>query len=148
MDLTILCAECKNYFLKNGRDDLHSGEFIIDAGSITPLDFIKPGQYFRISGSVSNDRVISNTADDLALLTPETFTGAIWAMYVPPDFVQLAKDVYNWNDRYSEAVNSPYQSESFKGYSYSKRSGGADGINWQSNFRNRINMYRKVNYPL
>ena len=152
MDITIYCLECKNFFLNNSRKDIHTGTFVISAGAISPVDFLVPGQYFRIVGSKLNDRVICNNADDLSLLRDETFTGAIWDMSVPPAFIELCNDVNAWrtkNDNPESAAMSPFSSESFGGYSYSKGGGststGGAATVWQDVFRPRFNAFRRIN---
>ena len=141
--LTELCQELRNWF------DLerYFGEFTIEGGQITvPDGSLQDGQYFRIIGSVFNDGVHVYGEE----LIDEVFKGAIWAMAVPPSVIALSKEIDDWNAKYADAVSSPYQSESFGGYSYSKRSGGsgsgnsADGINWQNNFASRLNKWRKI----
>jgi glycosyltransferase involved in cell wall biosynthesis len=51
-------------------------------------------------------------------------------------------------DEYADKLNSPYSSESFGGYSYSKASGtdnhGNDVTSWQSKFASRLNHWRKI----
>lgn len=144
--LTELCQELRNWF------DLerYFGEFTIEGGQITvPDGSLQDGQYFRIIGSVFNDGV-HLYGDETDVLTDEVFKGAIWAMAVPPSVIALSKEIDDWNEKYADAVSSPYQSESFGGYSYSKRSGGSgsgnisDGINWQNNFASRLNKWRKI----
>lgn len=144
--LTELCQELRNWFDR----ERYFGEFTIANGSIiVPDDSLQDGQYFRIIGSVFNDGVhVYGTEADT--LTDEVFKGAIWAMAVPPSVIALSKEIDDWNEKYADAVSSPYQSESFGGYSYSKRSGGSgsgnisDGINWQNNFASRLNKWRKI----
>ena len=152
MDITIYCQECKNFFLKNGVNDIHRGTFVIENHTITPLDFLIPEQYFYISGSKLNDRVICNNAADLSLLRDETFTGAIWDMSVTPAFIELCGDVNAWrekNDNPESAAMSPFSSESFGGYSYSKGGGssstGGAATVWQDVFRPRFNAFRRIN---
>ena len=84
--LTELCAELKNYFLRDREADIHYGEYEISGGSID-LPFLLDGQYFRIVGSVLNDGVYQYPVGGLA---DEEFTGAVWAMAVPPAVVALA----------------------------------------------------------
>jgi hypothetical protein len=65
-------------------------------------------------------------------------------MAVPKAVIELANDIEKWVNDYSN-VNSPYQSESFGGYSYSKASGTNGGaITWQDAFSKRLNMYRRI----
>ena len=136
--LTEVCAEIRNYFVK----DIHNGTFEIVGGKITPLDFIQENQYFRIVGSVFNDGVYKNTAD--LKLTNEVFCGAVWSMAVPPSVVDLAAEIKKYNES-DEAKPSAYQSESFGGYSYSKATdeNGAP-MGWKKVFASRLNKYRRI----
>ena len=135
--LTEICAEIRNYFeVPNGR---HFGTFTISGGSIAPLDFLQEGQYFRIVGSVFNDGVYQYPAE----LKDEVFEGAVWAMRLPPAVIALAAEIEAYND--SDAGKaSPYTSESFGGYSYTKAT-DANGapIGWQKAFASRLNRWRK-----
>ena len=137
--LTELCAELRNYFeVPNGR---HFGKFTISGGSIAPLDFLQEGQYFRIVGSVFNDGVYQYPATSL---TDEVFEGAVWAMAVPPTLIALAAEIKAYNE--SDAGNaSPYTSESFGGYSYTKATDASGApIGWQKAFASRLNKWRKL----
>lgn len=130
-----------NYFIH----DKFAGEFSISEGTLT-LD-LQEGQYFKIIGSVFNDGVHQYPAEEL---TDETFTGEIWAMAVPPSVVALAGEITEWVAKYGEAANSPFSSESFGGYSYSKGSGtnkdGSSGnpSDWRKVFGSRLNHWRKI----
>lgn len=138
--LTELCAELRNYFLVPGG--IHTGSFKISGGSIAPLDFLQDGQYFRIVGSVFNDGVHQYPAIGLI---DEEFAGAVWAMAVPPCVVALADEIDAFC-RSDAAKVTPYASESFGGYSYT-RATGADGLplRWQSVFSKQLNKYRRMN---
>lgn len=140
--LAELCAELKNYFLRNQSEDIHNGLFTISDGSID-LPFLLDGQYFRIVGSVMNDGVYQYPVSELA---DETFSGSIWAMAVPPAVIALAAEIDGWNKANAEALASPYQSESFGGYTYSKgnSSSGTGGYDWRDQFSNRLNKYRRL----
>lgn len=147
--LTEVCANIKNYFLRSDTDIIRR-TFTITSGT-APLDSLLEGQYFRIVGSVLNDGVWQNTAEDLANLRPETFTGQIWTMSVPRDFEDLCNDINAWRDKNEgvESANmSPFNSESFGGYSYSKggssATGGGSAVTWQNQFRARLNTYRRI----
>lgn len=140
--LTELCAELKNYFLRDQSKDIHSGTYEIIGGSIE-LPFLLDGQYFRIVGSVLNDGVYCYPAGGLA---DETFEGAIWAMAVPPAVVDLAYEIDNWEKDNAETLSSPYTSESFGGYSYSKASGanGSGAYSWRDQFAGRLAKWRRL----
>ncbi|MBQ7932580.1 MAG: hypothetical protein IJ334_16410 [Clostridia bacterium] len=141
MNLTELCAHLRNWFV---RDDSgkHIGTYSVIAGELE-LPFLAQGQYFRIIGSVFNDGVWQYPA----VLTDETFEGAVWAMAVPLDVISLLSDIDAWEEKYREAAESPYQSESFGGYTYTKAGGtGGDsgGVTWQTVFKSRLNRWRKL----
>lgn len=136
--LTEVCAELRNYFVVS----IHEGKYTINGGKIAPLDFIQENQYFRIVGSVFNDGVYENTAD--LVLTDEIFSGAIWAMSCPPDFIALAEDIKKYNES-DEAKPSAYTSESFGGYSYTKATDGNGApIGWKKVFASRLKPYRRI----
>lgn len=153
--LSILCNYLNNYF-DRGRDKL-IGTVIIANHSITNDKFIsaiQDGQYYRIAGSVFNDGVHKYDASlsDMGL-KDETFNGSIWLMAIPDEVIDLANDIEAWNTMYGAvdgANMSPYQSESFGGYSYSKAStgggenGGGTSITWQDAFKSRLSSWRKL----
>ena len=142
--LSQLCKEINNWF----QYEYHFGNFKIEGGQLTDFDTImKEGQYFRIVGSVLNDGVYEWPASDLK---DEEFEGAVWLMAVPPDVIELDKKIDEWKEKYatvdSQAL-SPYQSESFGGYSYSKGSGGEGSGKtgkWQGVFASELSRWRKL----
>jgi hypothetical protein len=128
-----------NWFLV----EIHEGTFTVENGSIA-LPFLQTNQYFRICGSVFNDGLHQYPSVDL---TDETFTGSVWALAVPKAVINLSVEIEAWQEKNGEAVASPYQSESFGGYSYTKRSAGSDSgtLNgWQDAFRGQLNDWRKL----
>lgn len=143
--LSELCKELKNWFNYNqpkviGTFEIRENEIIND--EFTSL--IQDNQYFRIVGSVFNDGVYKN--DNKLMLIDETFTGAVWLMAIPKSVIDLATEISDWQTKYADSVNSPFQSESFGGYSYSKASGSSGSSNptWQSVFAARLNEWRKI----
>ena len=137
--LAEICAELRNYFeAPNGR---HFGKFEISGGSIAPLDFLQDGQYFRIVGSVFNDGVYQYPATSL---TDEVFEGAVWAMAVPPTLIALSAEIEEYNNS-DAGKTSPYTSESFGGYSYTKATDASGApISWKKAFASRLNKWRKL----
>ena len=152
--LTELCAYLRNYFLRdylNPDADIHHGTFTVSDGQMQALSFLVPGQYFRVIGSVFNDGVWQYAPDgESPSMTDETFDGTIWAMSVPPAVLALAEEIDSWRAANADALSSPYQSESFGGYSYSKASGGGAGgsgsaaYGWQDQFAARLAPYRRL----
>ena len=121
---------------------IYSGTFTIKDGGIT-LPFLAEGQYFRIVGSVFNDGLHLYPAVDL---TDETFTGSVWALSIPQPIIDLANEIQEWQVKNADALSSPYSSESFGGYSYSKATNSATGgaETWQSHFGQQLSARRKI----
>lgn len=146
--LTNICQYLKNWFNRkpDGSDyPKYTGAFTIEDGVLTGVE-LADGQYFRIMGSLLNDGV-HNTEDTL---TDETFTGAVWLMGVPPEVVAIAEQIEEWCAKYNTPESpamSPYTSESFNGYSYTKSGdSGADNAlkGWQSVFAADLSAWRKI----
>ncbi len=145
-----ICLDLRNFF-DRGQPKLVGGIDIV-GGKIQQTEFlntIQPNQYFRISGSVFNDGVYKYT--NQLSLTDESFAGKITLMAIPPEFLAVVKDIEDWQKKYGSvgsASMSPFASESFKGYSYSKGANGsengASGASWQGVFANRLNHWRKI----
>lgn len=133
-----------NYFEKERRMGLFH---IVDGYLVEGGGFLQNNQYFKIKGSVFNDGVHQFSLGDL---TDETFVGEVWAMAVPPTLIALLSEIEEWQRKYGETVLSPYTSESFGGYSYTKAQGTGTngevlpGATWQSVFGSRLNHWRKI----
>lgn len=150
--LTSICQYLRNWFNRkpDGSDyPKYTGTFSIENGEIVELsDELAEGQYFRVMGSLFNDGV--HQKGDV--LKDETFEGAVWSMGVPPEVVALANDIAAWQEKYGAVDSpamSPYDSESFGGYSYSKQQGyasvgGGMLTAWQAVFDARLKMWRKI----
>ena len=130
----------RRWFLVEGG--IHSGTFTIKDGGIT-LPFLADGQYFRICGSVFNDGLHQYNVLDLV---DETFNGTIWALAIPKAVIELADEIQKWQEKNGEASVSPYQSESFGGYSYSKSTDAETGgaVTWQSAFKQQLSAWRRI----
>jgi len=149
MTMLELCMECRNFF----KPDIYSGTFTITGGVLEPLPAIPEGAYIRIVGSTFNDGVYQYGASGLA---DETFTGAVWLMHVPPDFVALLTDINEWEaanltaiaTATAEVLAGPYSSESFAGYTYQKKTSLGDvATSWRDprlGFAARLNQWRKI----
>lgn len=141
--LTELCQELRNWFER----EKYFGTFTIEDGQIdVPDGSLQSGQYFRIVGSVFNDGVHQYDTDDLH---DEVFVGAVWSMAIPPVVVDLSERISEWVTKYGDSVSSPYSSESFGGYSYTKASSGqgnagSSSPTWQSTFASELNRWRKI----
>lgn len=111
--------------------------------STMELPFLQNGQYYRICGSVFNDGLHKYGEDNLQ---NETFTGTVWALAIPEAVVELAAEIEAWQTKNGEAAQSPFSSESFGGYSYSKATDSSTGrsVTWETAFRSRLNPWRKA----
>ena len=136
--LNKLCRELKNWFEKSKK----FGTFTISGGSITGVE-IAEGQYYRIIGSIFNDGIYKY-GDSQVTLKDETFDGAVWLLAIPKEIEELAAK-YGTLD---SAALSPFNSESFGGYSYSKSGNGSGGSTnpngWKSAFADELNRWRKL----
>lgn len=146
--LTELCKEINNWF--NYNQPKYFGDFVISEGEVVGDYGLQEGQYYRIVGSLFNDGVHMYGEDEL---TDEMFNGALWAMAVPSDVIALAAEIDAWKAKYQSLDSpsmSPYNSESFGGYSYTKSSGASSSGNvdlsgtWQGTFADRLNHWRKI----
>lgn len=129
-----------NRFERNAWD----GTFSV-AGGVLDADGILEGQYYWVEGSVLNDGLHLHPAGDLR---DEKWDGRIVALAVPRAVAELADEISQWCEANAQALASPYQSESFGGYSYTKASAaqGAEtpAAAWQLHFGARLRPYRKL----
>ena len=145
--MTEVCEYLNNYFWESKI----KSTFTISNGTISSPS-LKNGQYFRIIGSTFNDGVHKYPITQSRKLTDETFKGEIWAMAVPNTVVALADEINEWIKLYGGAASSamsPFTSESFSGYAYSKAGAGASsggGLtpSWQDVYGGRLNKYRRL----
>lgn len=144
--LTELCQELHNWFDR----ERHTGTFEITGGVLT-ASFLVPGQYYRIIGSIFNDGV-HKYGDENDALTDETFGGAVWALAIPKAVINLSTEIDAWRQKYESAGSaamSPFTSESFGGYSYSKSGAGTassatGATGWVGVFASQLNRWRKI----
>jgi hypothetical protein len=151
--LTEVCDFVHNYF----EYAVYDGTFTVEDGTINLDSLVANGQRFRIIGSALNDGIYTYHTDGTifnddgkegVMLASETFTGRVVAMAVPQAVLSIVADIVDWVDKNKTVLDSPYQSESFGGYSYTKASGSGSNaggaLGWQDMFRSRLNAYRKI----
>lgn len=143
----------KNWFLMH--NGIKTGTYTIENGGIS-LPFLFKGQYFRICGSVFNDGLYRLTDDgdivdgdgNKTQLSDETFNGTIWCLAIPKEVIRLSEEITEWDAKYGEQIASPYTSESFGGYSYSKPSSvdtdGRASFGWETAFKSKLDIYRRI----
>lgn len=129
----------RNWFVADKR----TGRVRIEGGRLVPpagLD-LKDGQYIRITGSTFNDGLHRWPSTDL---TDEEFVGTVWALAVPKAVADLADEIEAWQTEHAEELDSPYASESFGGYSYTRVGGDGSPITWRQQFKARLDPWRKL----
>ena len=110
------------------------GKFTIDGGNITPSDFLKENDYYRIIGSKFNDGLYQYPNSDL---TDEEFDGAVWVMRIPA-VITIAQDIEKYAQS-DEGKQSAYVSESFGGYSYTKATNSKGvPLSWKRVFEDEL----------
>lgn len=122
-----------------------SGAFSVSGGALE-IAGVPEGQYFWVEGSVLNDGLHRMGDTDMA---DEEFEGRVVLLRVPRDFVELCEEIAAWQEANADVLDSPLQSESFGGYSYSKASGGSQGnetpaAGWQLHFGAQLRPFRKL----
>lgn len=142
--LTELCQDLRNYF-DRAR---YIGHITLDADGGVFCNGVAiglaEGQYFRVIGSVFADGV--HVYPDTET-TAESFTGAVWAMAVPPDFLALVQEIEDWNTNARPKMLGPYSSEnlSSSGYSYQRQSAeDMAKADYKTVFGARLNKWRKL----
>lgn len=148
--LTDLCKELNNWFEVRDKDGRRSGRifgtFTIKDGTLK-IEGAQDGQYVRICDSVFNDGVFAYPPSGLK---DETFEGSVWLLKIPDRIIELDRLLDEWTEKYADVLNSPYQSESFGGYSYTKASsvssgsGQTSGGIWQSPYAHELSHWRKA----
>lgn len=109
-----------------------------------PLPGLENGDYYLIEGSRRNNGIHVYGNSDLR---NETYTGIVTEVCVPAELLALLDEINAWQEKNGEAVQSPYQSESFGGYSYTKASGNSasgESTSWRTVFGPRLRAWRKI----
>ena len=140
--LEAVLIHLKNWFVV--PYGVHEGIYTIENNTLE-IPFLQVGQYYRICGSVFNDG-LHKYGDTTDKLQNETFTGTVWALAIPKTIVELSAKIEEWQTKNGETVASPFTSESFGGYSYTKATDATTGAQatWETVFRSQLNPYRKM----
>lgn len=108
------------------------------------LPGLENGDYYLIEGSRRNSGIHIYGDTDLR---NETFTGIVTEICVPNEVLSLLDEINTWQEKNVEALTSPYQSESFGGYSYTKSNANAnsgESLTWRTAFAPRLRAWRKL----
>lgn len=136
-----LLRTLNNWFEK----DSLAGTFKVVGGALlVPEGFLKEGQYLRVIGSTFNDGLSCWPVNDMV---DEEFAGEVRALAVPPAVVSLSEQIEKWRADNQKALDAPYASESFGGYSYSKEGASSSqngSTGWRAHFSDQLNQWRKL----
>lgn len=135
-------SEIRNYFDR----EIWSGTFKIESGVLSPSDFIKENQYFRIVGSSMNDGIYQSAEAIESKIAKkkvdEEFNGEIWILSPPAEIIELADKIEAYEEKNGD---SAFVSESFGGYSYTKATdSNGVAVTWQDVFGKKLNKWRKI----
>jgi len=121
------------------------GEFEIVNSIITLTDDYLLGQYILITGSILNDGLylLHDDLYTLDVVIDEKFTGIVYGLRVPRDFVDLSNEIIEFNKK--AGINSDLVSESFGTYSY-RVATTSDGMRagWIDVFADRLREFRHM----
>lgn len=147
-----VCSYLRNWFDRNQQH--FTGIITVQNGALAETYGLNVGQYFRIVGSSLNDGVYQYP---VTTLHDEEFNASIIGMAIPSAVIAIMDKIEAWESEYrslstrdGRATMSPYNSESFGGYSYSKSSGGAGDSTkdksgtWQGAFGAELQPWRKM----
>lgn len=156
--LTEVMDEILNHFARNKQTGrLHgaeTGDFILSNGKIAVNSTYLVGQYIAIAGSVLNNGVyrVEEFSDGVITIKEsdvndkiwgEEFTGTIYSLRVPEDFVQLVDKIKKFTEtsagQASNIVSASFgiQSQSFGTDSNGVRAG------WQTVFRKELDKHKR-----
>ena len=108
------------------------------------LPGLENGDFYLIEGSRRNNGIHVYGNQDLR---NEIFSGTVTEICVPDALLNLLDEINQWQEKNGEAVASPYQSESFGGYSYTKantNNGNVESMSWKTAFGPRLRAWRKL----
>lgn len=140
VSVAAVMRQINNYF-EVGRMD---GVFAISGNTLSPAP---PTSWCCIKDSLTHDGVWEIADGNLQRVpdtsTDEQFTGRVWLLRPPADFLSLCEEISAYDDKNPVGA---YTSESFGGYSYTRKgSTGANGsTSWLAVFEERLYPYRHM----
>lgn len=127
----------RNYFERGYIE----GEISISGGVVSPA---VDAPYVYISGSDFHDGVKKMMASTIEADNHpnETFTGRVWLLHPPDDFIDLCEKIAAYNEK-----NAPgaLVSETLNEYSYTKATGkNGSLLSWEEAFASKLIPYRRM----
>lgn len=136
VSVAAVMRHCRNFFEGWYLD----GIFRISGNALTP---VQHAQWIYITGSECHDgvwEVVDGylTGREVDGLWDEEFTGRVWGLTPPPDFLALCRKISEYDTKTPAGVLT---SERFGEYSYTR-----DASSWQNAFGGQLAPYRRM-YP-
>lgn len=139
ISLPDLMRETRNYFPAAFQD----ASWTLHGGALTPTDFLHPGDWIAITASLHNNGVFQlGEGCTIPSQTDETWTGRVWLLAPPADFLALAQEIASWT---AQQASSATVKESFGAYSRELAT-DSDGrpLTWQACFARQLMPYRRM----
>lgn len=129
----------RNYFQRGYTE----GTFAITGNVLSPAP---SAPWVKISGSAYHDGVYECCSGYLQGVPEgrqdETFTGVVWMLYPPDDFLALCEEIRDYDQKNPVGA---LQSETFGDYSYNRGSGANGGtMSWETAFAAHLAPYRRM----
>lgn len=123
----------RNYF-ERARIE---GSISVSGGMVSP---VPAAPYVYISGSLYHDGAHKVEAGAIAEsdTQDETFTGTVWLLHPPADFLLLCDEIATYCEKNPAGS---MQSESLGEYSYTRASGSNGVLTWQQAFADQLRPY-------
>lgn len=131
VSIAAVMRHVRNYFERGCVE----GEFAVSGGVLTPAP---NAPFFAVEGSMCHDGVYR--PGEMKEAPQEKFTGKVWLLCPPDDFLQLCEEISAFDDANPA---SAMQSESFGEYSYT-RGGDSSKQTWAAVFASKLNSYRRM----
>lgn len=139
VSVAAVMRQCRNYF-ESGYID---GTFRIAGNALQGMD---GARWVYISGSNLHDGVWELadgylTGRDVCGLDDEVFTGRVWFLSPPPEFLDLCKTIREYEEK--NPVGALVQ-ERFGEYSYMRNMRAGQSSGWESMFAAALAPYRRM----
>lgn len=139
VSVAAVMRHCRNFFEGWYLD----GTFRISGNALTP---VQQAQWICITGSECHDgvwEVIDGylTGREVDGLWDEEFTGRVWGLTPPPDFLALCQKISEYEEK--NPVGALVQ-ESFGEYSYMRSMRAGQSTGWESMFSAALAPFRRM----
>lgn len=121
---------------------MREGTWQIQSGTLTPSDVLPDEGWVVLEGTacqdgihqVSKGGVVEGAAD-------ERWTGRVWLLAPPEDFLALCRQIIDWA---AQAPEAGVLRESFGAYSRTAVTTGGRPVTWQEAFAQALRPYRQM----